>query len=159
MKNSTTKSVALVVMWFFLVNILLSTSSSATGSIFSIALSFRGLVRGYIFYSEPLLMGIYLTGLALLIWLILFILMYLLRAWSSIIEISKHLLKYFVFDDQSEQKDFVAESNMLERIFGEDILTSKDSLFWKATRSIVLIWAITIIISIISGILFATSSY
>jgi len=161
MKLNRKALIALAVGWFVLVDILLRTTEGSVSALNSIALSFRGIIRGlggssYSSYYY-LLVNLGIIGLVLLVALTFLILIFLSRAWRYVIRLSRYLVNYLFFtNSEGEQKD---AKEMVYALFGENAMSAKDSLFWLTLRSLLTIWSIIILVTIIAGLINALSTY
>ncbi len=156
MKLNKNAQVAIAVGWFALIDILLSTTGGAVGAVSGTSSTFRGIIRG--FGLNYFILGLGIVALVSIGLLALLIIAYVVRAWTSVIKLTRVLVKYFFFTSDSVDSN-EEEKKMLQSLFGGDTLVSKDALFWLSLRSLLAIWIVIIIINIIASIINVLSAY
>ena len=111
-KSNRKMLLALGLGWFVLLNILLGTTESVTGLEFSSFAGLRCIIRG-LGYNE-FLIGVGIAGIISLALLTFLSLVYLVRAWNSVINVTRILIQFIFIDDKSESINNVeAERKML----------------------------------------------
>lgn len=157
MKFSRNAQIALAVGWFVLLFILLGTSESAVSNVAAIGINLRSIIYG----SRPSDVFFFLgtLGAVALLLLALLALVYLWRAWTYVINLTRLLVSFFFFQKSTSESDLSVEPNMLQTLFGKDPLTSKDSLLWRLLQSLLSFWVILFLIILIGSIISALSRY
>ena len=86
-------------------------------------------------------------------------LIYLLRAWSSVINLTKTLVRYFFLEDKSTPENSAeAEKSMVQALFGDATVSDKP-FFWLALRSLLTLWILIVLFALATGIVNLLSSY
>src|SRR5438876_1630803 len=139
MKIDRKALVAIAVGWFVLVDILLRTTEGLVGFIVSMGSNVRGLayaffnIRGGDFFTS-LIIGLIIIAISVIIILSLLLLVYLRRAWTSVINLTRFLVNFFFFNSDTETEGTITmEKNLLRTLFGENVLDlkSRDGLLWR----------------------------
>jgi hypothetical protein len=144
--------------WFVAIDILLSTSSASLSSLSTTTFGFRGVVGSLIFRQGPWLPAFSAAILLALAWLGIMLVAYVLRAWAKLITITRNLVKFLTAEKDSENDDKNI-SELIETLFGDDILKSRTALFWRFFQDLIIVWLFILIIQLLSGVISSMYSY
>ena len=138
---------ALAVGWFVLLDILLRTTDGMIGYVNNVSSNVRGLI--YSLRFPDIFFYLSVIGLVSLVLLSLLGLAYIWRAWTSVISLTRVLVSFFFFNKKSNSEDeAMFDPEMLEALF-----KGNNALLWRALSSLLAIWIILILISIIFGLI------
>lgn len=169
MKVDKKALVAMAIGWYILFTVLLATTENSVSSLVSIASVFRVIFHGLQINSIALSLGF--AGSTILLGLLILLLIYLLRVWQSVIRLTRILVRFVFFDEGTSTNDdfsnkqtatevqVAPEKEMLFSLFGKNVMKSNNGLFWLSLRSFMIIWAIIILVALVSGFVSAVIGF
>ena len=169
MKLDKKALIAIAIGWYVLFTVLLATTQNSVSSLNSIISIFRVVFHGLQINSITLSFGF--AGSAILLALLILLLIYLLRVWQSVIRLTRVLVRFVFFDEGTSTNDdfsdkktateaqVAPEKEMLFSLFGKNVMKSNNGLFWLSLRSFMIIWAIIIVIALVSGFVSAVLGF